>query len=175
MNIEERVAHHKRMAQSYAQTYLRQAVQEGERYEAWTFASDATFASPYFTGEGVLIPLAATPADAGKVATMEAKAYALKFPDWKPAKFDYWAADNGFAMKTRWEGHAEDGTTMGFYSYGYVTTNEAGEIAHWETHVNDEYNAFLDYVIGVHGPFHGHSEYVQALVKTLTEAGVPLG
>ncbi len=175
MSIEERVAHHRRMAESYAQTYLRRGVQEGETYEAWKFAPDATFASPYFTGEGVLISLAAAPADAGKVATMEAKAYALKFPDWKPASFVYWPADNGFAMKTRWEGHAADGTTMGFYSYGYVTTNDKGEIAHWETHVNSEYDTFLDYVLGVHGPFHGYTEYTDALVRVLMQAGVALG
>ncbi len=36
---------------------------------------------------------------------MEAKIYSVTFPDWKPANFTYWAADDWFAMKTRWEGH----------------------------------------------------------------------
>lgn len=174
MNTDERVAHHRRMAESYAQTYLRYGVKEGETYEAWKFASDATFASPYFTGEGNRISLAGAPRDAGRVATMEAKAYSLKLPDWKPKSFEYWAAVDGFAMKTRWEGHTEDGTVMGFYSYGYVRTNDQGELQHWETHVNAEYDAFLDHVIGVHGPFHGYTEYTDALIRVLTQAGVPL-
>lgn len=175
MDIAERVAHHRRMAESYAHSYLRQAVQEGETYEAWRFAPEATYASPYFTGEGNVLSLAGAPKDAGKVATLEAKAYALTFPDWKPVRFDYWAGDRGFAMKTRWEGHMADGTAMGFYSYGYVDTNEAGEITHWETHVNEEYSAFLDVAIGAHGPFEGYLEYTGHLVRVLTAAGVPLG
>ena len=174
MNLEERVAHHGRMAMSYAQAYLGYRVQEGEVYDAWKYAPDATYASPYFTGDGIRVPLAALSANAGQVATWEAKAYAVKFPDWNPKSFEYWAGDRGFAMKTRWEGTAADGTTMGFYPYGYVDTNDAGELQHWETHVNVEYNDFLDYVIGVHGPFVGPDEYPNALKRTLTAAGVPL-
>jgi hypothetical protein len=66
----------------------------------------------------------------------------------------------------------EDGTAMGFYSYSFVDTNDKGEVARWETHVNDEYSAFLDVAIGVHGPFHGHTEYVEALRRRLAQAGI---
>ena len=53
-----------------------------------------------------------------------------------------------------------------------VETNDDGEVARWETHVNDEYSAFLDVAIGVHGPFHGTSEYVEALERCLAAAGI---
>jgi hypothetical protein len=96
----------------------------------------------------------------------------LTFPDWKPADFKYWPAENGVVMKTRWEGHTKGGTKMGFYSYSFIETNDAGELTRWETHVNDEYNAFLDVAIGVHGPFHGTGEYVEALERCLAKAGV---
>lgn len=75
-------------------------------------------------------------------------------------------------MKTRWQGATADGTTMGFYSYSFVETNDAGEVARWETHVNDEYSPFLEVAIGVSGPFHGTGEYVEALERRLSEAGV---
>lgn len=172
MNLEERIALHGRMALAYRNAYLHQGVQEGEEYEDWTFAPDAVYSSPYFTGEEVLL-LSEVPTETAKAATMEAKAYSLTFPDWKPADFKYWPADHGFVMKTRWEGHMEDGTRMGFYSYSFVETNEKGEVARWETHVNDEYSPFLKVAIGVSGPFRGASEYVAALERCLEKAGVP--
>ena len=84
MKIEDRVAMHRRMAESYRNAYLHQGVQDGEKYEAWKFAADGVYASPYFTGDQVF-PLSAFPVDPAKSATMEAKAYSLKFSDWKPA------------------------------------------------------------------------------------------
>ncbi len=170
MKLENRIALHRRMAESYRDSYLRQGVKDGATQEEWRFADDAVYASPYFTGSHVLL-LREVNKSVATVATMEAKAYSAKFPDWKPADFKYWPAENGFVMKTRWEGHMKDGTSMGFYSYGFVETNERGEITRWETHVNEEYDAFLKVAIGVSGPFHG-SEYVDALTRTLKEASV---
>ena len=106
----------------------------------WKFAEDGVYASPYFTGDEVF-PFSEFPADTALAATMEAKAYSLTFPDWKPASFKYWTADNGFVMKTRWQGTTTGGVGMGFYSYSFVNTNDAGEVLRWETHVNDEYSA----------------------------------
>ncbi len=173
MKIEDRVAMHRRMAESYRNAYLHQGVQDGEKYEAWKFAADGVYASPYFTGDQVF-PLSAFPVDPAKSATMEAKAYSLKFSDWKPVEFKCWPADNGFVMKTRWEGHTkEDGTKMGFYSIGFVETNDQGEITRWETHVDDyEYGPFLEVALGVRGPFHGTTAYIDALHRALEEAGV---
>jgi hypothetical protein len=171
MNIAERVAHHRRMAESYRNAYLRKGVEEGETYEAWKFADDAVYASPYFTGEEV-IPMSRFAINAAQSATNEAKAYSLRFPDWAPADFKYWPAENGFVMKTRWEGCMKDGTRMGFYSYGFVETNGQGEISRWETHVNEEYGAFLEVAIGLRGPFRGSDEYNEAVARVLREAGV---
>ena len=173
MNIEQRIAHHRRMAEAYRDAYLRQGVQEGEAFvDAWKFAPDAIYWSPYFGNEAFLF--SEFPDEAARVTTLEAKAYSLSFPDWKPADFKYWPADNGFVMKTRWEGHTTDGVKMGFYSYSFVETNASGEVSRWETHVNDEYNTFLEVAIGVSGPFHGTSEYVEALERCLEKAGVAL-
>ncbi len=172
LNLEERLALHRRMAEAYRNAYLRQGIQEGEAFiDVWTFAADAMYASPYFTGDQAFL-LSEFPEESARASTMEAKAYSLTFPDWKPADFKYWPADNGFVMKTRWEGLTKDGTKMGFYSYSFVETNDDGEVTRWETHVNDEYSPFLDVAIGVHGPFHGTSAYVEALERCLAAAGV---
>lgn len=171
MNTEERVAKHARMAQGYRDAYLHKQVHEGESYEAWAFADDAEYWSPYFTGEKVLL-MKDVAIDTAKSATMEATAYALTFPDWHPADFKYWAAENGFVMKTRWEGHMKDGTRMGFFSYSFVETNEKCEIGRWETHVNDEYSPFLEVAIGVRGPFKDGDDYMAALSRCLEKAGV---
>lgn len=171
MKLEERIAHHVRMAEAYRDAYLRQGVQDGEAFaDAWKFADDGVYVSPYFTGDQVF-KLSEFPSDTAKASTMEAKAYSLSFPDWKPASFDYWPADNGVVMKTRWEGHRKDGVKMGFYSYSFIQTDGDGQITRWETHVNDEYNAFLDVAIGVHGPFQGTGQYLEALERTLAAAG----
>lgn len=159
------------MAEGYRNAYLRQGVQDGQKYEAWTFAADGVYASPYFTGDQVF-PFSEFPSDTAKAASIEAKAYSLTFPDWKPAEFKHWPSDNGFVMKTRWEGHTNDGTKMGFYSYSFVETNDNGEVARWETHVNDEYSSFLEVAIGISGPFHGTSAYVEALERCLASAGM---
>jgi hypothetical protein len=104
---------------------------------------------------------------------MEAKVYSLRFPDWKPVGFKFWPADNGFVMKTRWQGTNKDtGTVMGFYSYSFVDTDDNGEVTRWETHVNSEYSDFLDVAIGVHGPFQGTHEYTDALERRLAEEGL---
>ncbi|MGZ4885482.1 MAG: hypothetical protein ACXVI7_09095 [Halobacteriota archaeon] len=117
-----------------------------------------------------------------QAAAMEAKAYSLSFPDWKPVEFKSYPSDIGFVMRTRWEGHTKnatkgdgtkikDGTKMGFYSYGFIDTNDLGEIMRWETHVNEEFGSFLEVALHVRGPFKD-SEYVEALTRRLEEAGV---
>jgi hypothetical protein len=151
---------------------LRQWIQEGEAFvDACKFAPDAVYASPYFAGGQVFL-LSEFPEESARASTKEAKAYSLTLPDWKPADFKHWPADNGFVLKTRWEGDTKDGTKMGSHSYSFVETNDDGEVTRWETHVNDEYGAFLDVAIGVHGPFHGTSEYVEALDRCLAAAGL---
>ncbi len=171
LTIEERISLHRRMAEGYGVAYAKLAVKDGASYEAWKFAEDAVYASPYFIGDDVL-PLRESSVSVSTSAHMEAKAYSLTFPDWQPAEFKYWPADNGFVMKTRWEGHTKDGKKMGFFSYSFVETNCYGEITRWETHVNEEYSPFLDVAIGVHGPFKNRNDYNEALSRCLQKAGV---
>ena len=152
------------MAESYYHAYDKKAVQDGATYDEWKFADDAVYYSPYF-GQG-LIPLKTHPISVSVSATMEATAYSLKFPDWGPVEFDCWPSDVGFTMKTRFLGHTKGGIEMGFFAYGFVKTNDQGEIIRWETHVNEEYGPFLDVAIGVHGPFGDDANpYMEALAE----------
>ncbi len=173
LTLEERIALHRRMAESYHAAYLEKTVKDGATYDEWKFADDALYWSPYF-GDNV-INLRTNPISVKTSATMEARAYSVTFPDWAPLDFKCWPSDNGFAMQTHFGGHKKGGTFMGFYAYGFVETNEEGLITHWETHVSPEYNDFLDAAIGVHGPFkQGPEPYMEALSRKLKEAGVTL-
>lgn len=174
LTLEERIERHRRMADSYRRAYAERTVQDGEAYEAWTFSEDATYWSPYFGSE--VIPLSDHSISVQGSATMEAVAYSVKFDGWGPVDFSSWPSDSGFAMKTRFEGRRRsDGETMGFFAYGYVLTDELGRITRWETHVDRDYDAFLDEAIGVHGPFGGRADdYMEALARTLQRAGVEL-
>ena len=64
---------------------------------------------------------------------------------------------------------------MDFFVYSFIRTNEYGEITHWETHVNCDYNDFLDVAIGEHGPYRESSDdYMNAVTKKLLSAGIDL-
>ncbi|MGC4122050.1 MAG: hypothetical protein QM765_47215 [Myxococcales bacterium] len=170
MTLEERIALHRRMAESYHAAYARKAVKDGASYEEWKFAPDAVYWSPYFGNE--LIDLSKVPISVSKSATMEAKAYSFKFADWGPLEFKCWPSDVGFVMKTRFGGHTKDGQLLSFFSYGFVETNDAGLITRWETHVSEDYGAFLDVALGVRGPFkQGAGLYMEALARVLKENG----
>ena len=104
----------------------KKAVKDGATYEAWKFADDAKYWSPYFGNH--IIDLKTNPISVAASATMEAKAYSLKFPDWGPVEFKCWPSDNGFVMKTLFQGHTKDGKEMSFFAYGFVETNDQGEI-----------------------------------------------
>lgn len=171
LTLEERIERHRKMAECYHQAYLKRTVEDGETYTEWVFAPHAKYWSPYF-GDN-LIDLSEYPMSVRKSATMEADTYCITFPDWGPLGFKCWPSDNGFVMQTHFGGHDKSGKLWDFYAYGFVETNEAGEITRWETHVSPEYNDFLDQAIGVHGPFkNGPAPYMEAVAKKLQEAGV---
>jgi len=172
MKIEDRIARHRRMAEGYRNAYMHQEVQDGETYEEWKFADGAVYSSPYWTGDEEML-LGETAVDAAKCATMEAKALTLTFPDWRPVDCQIWASDDGFVMKNKWAGHTKDGTGMGYYSYTFARTNDAGEITRWETHVDEQFGHFIELAIGVRGPFAlSSTDYVDALARCLDKAGV---
>lgn len=173
LNLEERIALHRKMAECYRDAYSDKAVEGGGTYDDWTFAEDAVYWSPYF-GDNV-IDLQTHPISVKASATMEAKTYTLTLADWAPLAFECWPSDRGFVMQTHFGGHKPDGTLVDFYAYGFVNTNAYGEITRWETHVSPEYNDFLDVVIGIHGPFkQGPEPYMKALAVKLQEAGISL-
>lgn len=170
-SLEERLTRHRKMAESYYAAYQERTVEDGASYSEWVFAPHAKYWSPYF-GDN-LIDLSEYPMSVRKSATMEAGTYCVTFPDWGPLGFKYWPSENGFVMQTHFGGHDREGKLWEFYAYGFVETNEVGEITRWETHVSPEYNDFLDRVIGIHGPFkEGPEPYMEAVAKKLREAGV---
>jgi hypothetical protein len=169
MKLEDRIAMHRGMAESYGNSYKKREAKEGaDKWASWNFADDAVYFSPYFTG-GLLMPLrdftADRSMDVSVFATMEARAYTGQFPDWGPVEFKYWPSDNGFVMKTLFQGHTKDGKEYRFWAYGFIETNEQGLITRWETHVNgEEIGPFLEVAIGARGPFNGPTAYFQALI-----------
>lgn len=173
LTLEERIDHHRKMAYSYYGAYDKKAVKDGSTYDEWVFADHAQYWSPYF-GDNV-IDLSTYPMTVQGSATMEALTYSLTLPDWKPLDFRCWPSDNGFVMQSHFGGHTEDGVLHDFYAYGFVETDEYGDIKRWETHVSPEYNDFLDLTIGVHGPFkEGPEAYMKAVMAKLTAAGIDI-
>lgn len=178
LTLEQRVALHRRMAESYGNAYIAKRVGEGATYlesgqqEAWKFADDVVYSSPYWTQDKAH-PFSKFPMPVHDYATIEARAYTVNVPDWGAVDFKCWPADNGFVMKLRWEGHKKkDGKKIGFYSYSFVETNEYGEVTRWETHVNKEYDDFLDVAIGEHGPYADHRPYIETLRRVCREGGL---
>ena len=69
----------------------------------------------------------------------------------------------------------KDDVFMDFFAYSYIHTNEYGEITHWETHVNSDYNDFLDVAIGEHGPYkESADDYMRAVMLKLASGGIDL-
>ncbi len=62
---------------------------------------------PYFVAEQELV-LKDVATHWDMAATIEAKAYGITFPDWKPVDYKVWPADNGFVM--RYAGRAPTST-----------------------------------------------------------------
>lgn len=171
MELVDRIAKHRQMAQSYLDKYVLQKIQDGESYDGWEFADDAVYTSPYFCADQELV-LKDVATSFEVAATVEARAYSVVFPDWKPVEHRMWTADTGFVMRVRWEGTSVDGQTMGFYSISFVDTNDKGQITHWSTYVNDEeYGPFLEKAIGARGPFQG-DEYMEALARHFEKHGL---
>lgn len=171
--VLEHIRFNERLALSYRDAYKTNSVRNHSIYEAWKFAKGATYWSPYFGDE--MIDLNKSPVSVADSAAFEALCYSIKFPDWGIIDFEYWAAPDGAAWKTHYGGHTKDGVFKDFYAYSFIKTNADFEITHWETHVNAAYDDFLDIAIGTHGPFldkGGTSVYMQAVNKTLAEAGI---
>ncbi|MFA9378303.1 MAG: hypothetical protein ACERKZ_16400 [Lachnotalea sp.] len=173
LSTEERISLTKRIALSYYGAYQKKAVKEGATYDDWKFAKGATYWSPYFGNE--MIDLETNPISVEDSATMEALSYSVEFPDWAPLNFEFWPAAEGVAWKSNFGGHSKTtGELKSFFAYSYININEFGEITHWETHVNVDYDKFLDEAIGEHGPYIGAQDYMVAVTKKLQTAGIDL-
>lgn len=171
---EERTKISENLALSYYNAYNKKAVKDGATYnDCWKFSKGATYWSPYFGKETInLDHCVISVADS---SSMEALSYSVEFNDWGPLDFDYWATPEGVAWKTHFGGYRKnDGVMMEFFAYSYLDVNDYGEITHWETHVNSDYDRFLDIAIGTHGPFSDSNAYMEAVSKKLNAAGMDL-
>lgn len=159
------------LALSYYNAYNKKAVKDGATYEDWKFAKGATYWSPYFGNEMIDLEHCAIPVIDS--ASMEALSYSVEFNDWSPLDFDYWATPSGVAWKTHFGGYRKsDGVMMDFFAYSYLNVNDYGEITHWETHVNSDYDRFLKVAIGTHGPFSDSNVYMEAVTRKLKASGI---
>ena len=170
----ERIEKNRRIAEAYYAAYDKKAVKDGATYADWVYASHATYWSPYF-GNG-MIDLETNPISVEDSATMEALSYSIEFKDWGPIDFECFPSVDGVAWKTHFGAHRKsDDVFMDFFAYSYIHTNEYGEITHWETHVNSDYNDFLDVAIGEHGPYkESADDYMRAVMKKLASGGIDL-
>ncbi len=174
LNTDQRIERNRQIAEDYYKAYDKKAVKDGESYASWIFADNATYWSPYFGMDEV--DLSENPVSVADSATFEALSYSIEFPDWAPVDFEVYPSVDGVAWKTHFAGHQKDtGKYMDFFAYSYANTNEYGEITHWETHVNSDYNDFLDAAIGTHGPFkNGSGPYMQAVYQKIKSAGIDM-
>ena len=174
LNDIERIEKNKQIAESYYAVYSKKTVKDGAVYDKWVFAPHATYWSPYFGNNK--IDLGVNPISVQDGATLEALSYSVEFKDWGPVDFECFPSIEGVAWKTHFGGHRKkDDVFMDFFDYSYIKTNEYGEITHWETHVNSDYNDFLDVAIGVHGPFkNGSGPYMKAVANKLISAGIDI-
>ena len=174
LNDMERLEKNRQIAESYYIVYSKKTVKDGAVYDKWVFAPNATYWSPYFGNNK--IDLGVCPISVEDSATMEALSYSIEFKDWGPVDFECFPSIEGVAWKTHFGGHRKkDDVFMDFYAYSFIKTNEYGEITHWETHVNTDYNDFLDVAIGEHGPYkEGADPYIKAVTKKLMSAGIDI-
>ncbi len=170
----ERIARNKQIAEAYYSAYDKKAVKDGATYESWVFARHAEYWSPYFGSD--MIDLELHPISVEDAATMEALSYSVEFKDWGPIDFECFPGIEGVAWKTHFGGHRKsDDVFMDFFAYSFIRTDDYGEITHWETHVNGDYNDFLDVAIGEHGPYrNGSDPYMEAVMKKLKSAGIDI-
>jgi hypothetical protein len=177
MNIAERLALHRRMAEGYHGAYERQHEQGDAVYsEEWKFADDAAYFSVYFTG-GQEVPLGeianASGASMTDGAALEARVYSAVLPDWGPLEFMCWPSDVGFVTRTRYGGHTKDGAAMSFHMIDFVLTNEDGLITRWETFCDgEEFGPVAELAVGLRGPFRNVFDYWGALSRRLQELGL---
>lgn len=97
LNLEEKIALHRRMALGYRDAYHKEKSKDSVTYDGWKFSKDAVYSSPYFTGDKSY-PMGEFSIDTVKGATNETQAYLLTFPDWSQTDFKFWASENGFVI-----------------------------------------------------------------------------
>lgn len=169
MDVEDRVSLHRRLAEGYHEGYKRRVERGAVIYPPeWQLADDAIYWSSYFGTAPLKQFHNQRGASQNDSASNEALVYATKLPDFAPIEFMCWPAEEGAAWRSRFEGHTEDGRTMGFWAADFILTNEAGLITRWETFVDSgEFGNVLELCTGVRGPFEDFLDYRRELDRVL--------
>jgi hypothetical protein len=170
MTLEERLALHRRLAEGYHEAYKRRVERGAVIYpDEWRLADDAIYWSSYFGTAPLKQFHKQSGATQSESASREAVVYATKLPDFAPVEFMCWPSENGAAWRSRFEGHTEDGRTMGFFAVDFILTNEEGLITRWETFVDSaEFGDVLELCTGVRGPFSDFYEYRKELNRVMS-------
>jgi hypothetical protein len=162
MTLEERLARHQRMADTYFDAYAHH-VERGAvvMSDEWRIAPDFLYSSPYH-GAGRPEKIATLMEGAGN--TNEMRLYLAKMPDWRAVEMLGWPTPEGFVTKTRWEGHTRDGRAFEATLVNFWWVNAQGEITRCDASLNgDELGPVMELICGVRGPFATFREYWGAL------------
>ena len=168
MNPAEKMEYHRKMAKTLRNAYEKRAVEDADSFQQWVFADHAKFWSPYFGNREM--DLSEDVDETRKFGVGEAYACMHAMPDYSLLGFRCWPSSAGFALQMRLGGHGPGGELHAYYSYIFIDTDDDGRIIRWETHVSPEYNAFMDFVLGMHGPFtDGLESYSEAVMKKMEQ------
>jgi hypothetical protein len=157
MTLEDRLALHQRMADTYFDAYAHHIERKAVVMDdTWKIADDFLYTSPY---HGVGKPEKIANLMAGEGNTNEMKLYLAKMPDWRAVEFLAWPTPQGFVTRTRWEGHTREGKT-----YESTLVNlwwvEGDQITRCDGMVNgDELGPIMELICGVRGPFDSFRHY----------------
>jgi hypothetical protein len=166
MNLEERLALHQRLADTYFDAYAHHIEREAVvMNDEWKIAPDLQYSCAYF-GVGKPAPIAHLVDDAGN--TKEMKVYLAAMPDWRAVEFLGWPSPQGFVTRTRFEGTTKQGRTLSSTLVNFWYTNQSGEITRCDAVINgDEHGPVVEAVTGIRGPFESFEAYWRALRASL--------
>jgi hypothetical protein len=160
MSLEDRLALHQRIADTYFDAYANH-IARGQvvMTDDWKLAPDFVFKSTYHGAEATIAKMIDV---AGN--TNEMKTYLFEMPDYHAEECLRWPTPEGFVTRTRWVGHTRDGKALVSTLVNFWWVNAAGEITRCESFINgDEIGPVMEKVVGRRGPFESFDEYWAAL------------
>jgi hypothetical protein len=174
MTLEERLALHQRLADTYFDAYARH-IERGAvvMSDEWRLSPGFLYSSGYH-GVDAPAPIASLIEGAGN--TNEMKVYLARIPNWRAVECLGWPTPQGFVTRTLWAGRTRDGRMLSSTLVNFWHVNEAGEITRCDGFINgEELGPVMEVVLGRRGPFKSFAEYWQALATRQREIDAGAG